>query len=196
MPIELIKPNTKVLPSYIDAIREAAFCNMALGSFADESPEEILQDPQRYINHILSMTPRVVIMLDGSQYSIYSHELFWLTDNDRFLGSVSLRYAGEEKVIEQFGGHIGIAIRPSLINRGYGVKAAALAWQLASEKFLERDITKIIVTCNPENAASRRLIEHNGGKLIEEREDAFGTGPSLIFEIDLTANRDAHRKSD
>ena len=185
MPIELVRPSKNILPSYLEALGEGAFCNMALGAFADESADEISKDPDEYIRRINDESPRKVAMPDGSEFVVAEHALLWLVDGERYLGSVSLRFSGDREVIEEFGGHIGVAIRPALLNRGYGVKAAALAWQLAGAYFLERGIKRILVTCNPTNSASRRLIEHNGGRLVKEKPDAFGTGPSLIFEIDL-----------
>ncbi|MBX9948498.1 MAG: GNAT family N-acetyltransferase [Candidatus Obscuribacterales bacterium] len=185
MPIELVRPSKSILPSYLEALREGDFCNMALGAFADESAEEIANDPDEYIRKISDESARKVVMPDGSEFTVAEHSLLWLVDGDRYLGSVSLRFSGDREVIEEFGGHIGLAIRPGLLNIGYGVKAASLAWKLAGAYFKERGINQIYVSCNPQNSASRRLIEHNGGRLIREIRDAFGTGASLIFVIDL-----------
>jgi len=185
MPLELIKPNQKVLPSYLEALNEGDFCNMALGAFADESVEEIEKAPEEYLRRVNDMSPRTVLMPDGSEFSVFAHELYWLVDGNRYLGSVSLRYAGDREIIEEFGGHVGIAIRPSLLNRGYGVRASTLALKLSTSLFKERGIRSIFVTCNPDNAPSKRLIEHSGGKLVKEKADAFGTGPSLIYAIEL-----------
>jgi predicted acetyltransferase len=185
MPVKLVRPCKAILPSYLEAIDEGSFCNMALGAFGDESAEEISKDPDEYIRRISDESPRKVAMPDGSEFTVAEHSLLWLVDGERYLGSVSLRFSGDKEVIEEFGGHIGVAIRPALLNKGYGVKAASLAWQLAGAYFKERGINSIYVSCNPTNTASRRLIEHNGGKLVKEKPDAFGTGPSLIFAIDL-----------
>ncbi len=187
MPIELVQPSKSILPSYLEALNEGTFCNMALGAFADESIEEISRAPDQYLKRINDPSPRVVELPDGSAYTISDHVLFWLVDGERYLGSVSLRFAGDREVIEEFGGHIGVAIRPELLNKGYGVRAATLAWQLAGAYFKERGTNPIYVSCNPTNTPSKRLIEHNGGKLVKEKIDAFGTGPSLIYAIDLRA---------
>ncbi len=195
MPIELVKPCKEFLPSYLEALSEGTHCNMALGAFADESVDEISRDPDEYLKRINDTSPRVVELPDGSSYTIADHALFWLVDGARYLGSVSLRFAGDKEVIEEFGGHIGVAIRPGLLNKGYGVKAATLAWQLAGAYFKERGINPIFVSCNPTNTASKRLIEHNGGKLVQEKSDAFGTGPSLVYVIDLCALEQQNKNS-
>jgi len=184
--IKLVKPCQEILPSYLEALTEGKYCNMALGAFADESADEISADADLYLNRINDSSPRTVQLPDGSEFTVVEHELYWLVDDERYLGSVSLRYSGDREVIEEFGGHIGVAIRPGLLNRGYGVRAAALAWKVAGEFFRNRGISKIFVTCNPDNSASKRLIEHNGGKLLKEVSDCFGTGPSLIYTIELS----------
>ena len=189
MSIELVKPCLSILPSYLEALAEGAYCNMALGAFADESVEEISSNPDDYLKRINDSSPRVVELPDGSEFTVFDHELYWLVDGNRYIGSVSLRYAGDRELIEEFGGNIGVAIRPGLLNKGFGVRAAALAWRLAATFFKERGINSIFVTCNPTNSASKRLIEHNGGKLAQEKNDAFGSGPSLIYVIDLDASK-------
>ncbi len=186
MAIRLVKPCREFIASYLEGLAEGTFCNMALGSFADESAEEISQNPDQYLSKINDESPRIVAMPDGKEFTVTEHALLWLVDDERYLGSVSLRFAGDREVIEEFGGHVGVAIRPRLLNKGYGVRAASLAWQLAGAFFLERGIKSIYVSCNPENSPSKRLIEHNGGKLAKELKDAFGTGPSLIYVIDLS----------
>lgn len=185
MAVQLVKPNKLVLPSYLEALDEGNFCNMALGAFADESPEAISNNPDEYIRRVNDTSPRVVQLPDGSEFTVTDHELYWLVDGERYLGSVSLRYSGDRELIEEFGGHVGIAIRPGLLNRGYGVRASSLALQLATVHFKARGIDSIFVTCSPDNSPSKRLIEHNGGKLAKEKSDAFGTGPSLIYVIEL-----------
>lgn len=183
--ISLVKPSQELLPSYIEAIEEGTFCNMALGGFGDDPAATIRSDGQGYLNTITDRAPRVVRTKGGAEYPVQDHELFWITDGRRFIGTVSLRYAGDPEIIDNFGGHLGLAIRPALLNKGYGVKAAQQAWALAEMLIKEKGLTKVLVSCSPTNTASRRLIEHNGGKLLRRDEDAHGTGPNLLFEIDL-----------
>jgi predicted acetyltransferase len=158
---------------------------MALGGFADASKEVILADPEDYLRKITDTSERAVQMPDGSKFAISDHELFWITDGSRFIGTVSFRYAGDKELIELIGGHVGMAIRPSLLNRGYGVKAAEAAWHIVRQKMQERGIRSLIATCSPSNRSSKRLIEHNGGQLIDQSENIHGFGPNLTFQINL-----------
>ena len=183
--ISLVKPSHKLLPSYIEAIEEGSFCNMALGCFADDSASTIRQDFDAYIRRITDPAPRAVKTKNGSEFSVTDHELLWITDGRRFIGTVSLRYSGDPEIIDDYGGHVGLAIRPSLLNKGFGVKAAQEAWKLAGKLVQDKGLTTIRVSCSPTNSASKRLIEHNGGKLIRRDEDVHGTGPNLLYEIAL-----------
>jgi predicted acetyltransferase len=185
MHITLVKPTADLLDSYVEAINEGNYCNMALGNFADESAEKIALDRDGYISRITSTNERSAQFPDGSSYKITAHELLWITDGARFLGTVSLRYEGDREVIDVIGGHVGMAIRPSLVNLGIGVKATQLAWTAIIPSFEARKISAIIATCAPHNRASRRLIEHNGGKLILQMEDCHGLGPHAVYRINV-----------
>jgi predicted acetyltransferase len=183
--ISLVKPCQKLLQSYTEAIEEGSFCNMALGGFADDPVATIRQDGDAYIRKINDPAPRAVKTQNGSEFSLTDHELLWITDGRRFIGTVSLRYAGDSEILDEYGGHVGLAIRPALLNRGFGVKAAQQAWKLAGKLVSEKGLARIRVSCSPANTASKRLIEHNGGKLIRRDEDVHGTGPNLLYEIVL-----------
>jgi predicted acetyltransferase len=185
MQITLVTPNIELLPSYIEAIGEGKYCNMALGGFADDSAETITAAPDDYIRRITGTSKRTVRLPDGSEFTIHDHELFWITDGTRFMGTVSIRYAGDKELIELVAGHVGMAIRPSLLNQGYGVKAAREAWVLIKQKMQDKGVRHIIATCSPSNRASKRLIEHNGGRLIHECEDIHGMGANLTYQIDV-----------
>lgn len=58
--------------------------------------------------------------------------MFWLIDNDEFIGRVSVRHELNEN-LKQVGGHIGYYIRPSQRNKGYGKKILALGLQEAKK---------------------------------------------------------------
>jgi len=89
----------------------------------------------------------------------------WLIDEGEFVGSVSIRHRLTEKLLQE-GGYIGYSIRPSKRKMGYGTKALELAIPVARQLGIE----KILVTCNDENLASRKIIEKNGGVLEDVRE--------------------------
>ncbi|WP_208919150.1 GNAT family N-acetyltransferase [Paenibacillus uliginis] len=59
------------------------------------------------------------------------------------------------------GGHIGFVIRPSERSKGYG----KLLLKELLDKAKEKQISEVLLTCDEDNAASRRIIESNGGRL-------------------------------
>ena len=96
--------------------------------------------------------------------------VFWLYDNDRIIGFSKMRHFLNEG-LRLKGGHIGYGIRKSMRGQGYGNKIL----ELTLEKINALGVTKVLITCNSTNVASRRVIEKNGGTLasIIENECAY-----------------------
>jgi len=88
---------------------------------------------------------------------------FWMVDEDGFAGRVSLRHELTDSLL-RVGGHIGYTVRPTKRRRGYATRALQLALAEASRLGLE----KVLITCDDDNLASRRVIEKNGG-ILENR---------------------------
>jgi len=85
---------------------------------------------------------------------------FWLIDNDEFIGRLSLRHELNEYLLK-IGGNIGYEIRPSKRKQGYGKEIL----RLGLEKAREFGLRRVLVTCDEDNIGSKKIIEHNGGKL-------------------------------
>lgn len=109
---------------------------------------------------------------------------FWLRDGDgtgrdggrggRVIGFSKLRHRLNE-LLRTRGGHIGYGIRTSLRGRGYGTEILRLTLDEARRHGLK----EVILTCDARNAVSRRVIEKNGGRLLDEIDER------LIFMIAL-----------
>lgn len=88
----------------------------------------------------------------------------FLVEEGRILGVANLRHRLTEN-LRRFGGHVGYSVRPSERNKGHatrlleGIKAYARA---------NLEIDRLLVTCDPANAASARVIEKCGGVLEDE----------------------------
>src|SRR5262249_5427458 len=63
------------------------------------------------------------------------------------------------------GGHIGYDVRPSARNNGYATSMLGDSLPIARRL----SIADVLVTCDVDNSASRRVIEKNGGQLEDER---------------------------
>ena len=88
---------------------------------------------------------------------------FFLVRGEVVVGTCSIRHR-LTPALEDFGGHIGYRIRPSVWNRGYGTRQLALALERARAMGIDR----VRITCDQDNAASARVIEKNGGVLESE----------------------------
>lgn len=86
---------------------------------------------------------------------------FLVRDGSLLLGSSRLRHTLTPS-LENEGGHIGYDIRPSQRGKGY----ATLLLNLVLEEARRLGLSGVLVTCDETNIASARVIEKNGGKLI------------------------------
>lgn len=85
---------------------------------------------------------------------------FWLTNmNDEILGVVRIRTSLNHEFVRKFAGHIGYDISPLSRRRGYGMTLL----KLALEKAAMINLGKVLITCDNDNVASKRIIENNGG---------------------------------
>ena len=91
--------------------------------------------------------------------SRYQDRVYWLVDDGHYLGQTSIRPELETRYLITYGGHVGYSIRPRRRRRGYGRRILELALHRCRELGLER----VLVTCDEDNLASRRIIEANGG---------------------------------
>jgi predicted acetyltransferase len=68
--------------------------------------------------------------------------------------------------LRDYGGHIGYDVRPSARRRGHATAMLrqALPW------CIELGIDPVLVTCDVDNVASRKVIE-NGGGMFEDQRD-------------------------
>jgi len=93
---------------------------------------------------------------------------YWLVrDDGAVLGSCRLRHRLNEG-LWQDGGHIGFDIRPSLRNRGHATRMLALVL----EKARGRGLDWVLLTVDPANRPSIRVIEKNGGERIGTAEES------------------------
>jgi predicted acetyltransferase len=90
----------------------------------------------------------------------------WWVDGDEYLGRLSIRHQLTDH-LREFGGHIGYVVRPSARRKGQATHMLAAALPLARDL----GIDPALLTCDADNAGSRRVIESNGGVLEDQRGD-------------------------
>lgn len=88
--------------------------------------------------------------------------LFWIWEGE-FCGSISLRFQPDtEELPPQVSGHVGYSVVPWKQGRGHATAALGLLRAVAGRQGLRR----LVILCNEDNHASRRVIERNDGELF------------------------------
>lgn len=89
---------------------------------------------------------------------------YWLVRNGReLIGEIRLRHR-LTPALEDFGGNIGYMIRPTERRKGYGT----LMLRMVLEKAREIGLARALVSCDPANVGSAKVIRNNGGVLASE----------------------------
>lgn len=78
--------------------------------------------------------------------------------DQKIVGTIQIRHCLNE-YLAKFGGHIGYSVAPSERHKGYATKM--LKGALLECKDL--GLTRVLITCAPDNDASRRTIKKCGG---------------------------------
>lgn len=90
---------------------------------------------------------------------------WWWTHHHTWLGRIALRHHLTDELRHR-GGHIGYDVRPTARRRGHAT--AMLAAVLPHARAL--GIRHALLTCDPTNTASRKVIEAHGGVLTDHDE--------------------------
>lgn len=170
--MKLVEPSFDFSDSFSDALKEFDD-NQIHGFWNARIP---LTDIDEYIQRALGYSKGINVPDNWVPSSTY-----WLIDNDIFVAHVNIRHQLNE-YLKNIGGHIGYAVRPSMQGKGYGSSILKLALPNAREI----GIKKALLTCDPENIASQKIIEKNGGIFHQEIE--VNGKPILQFLIDLSSS--------
>jgi len=95
---------------------------------------------------------------------IVHQTVLWFVDGIEWLGRLSIRHELTPALTE-IGGHIGYYVRPSARRRGYATQMLTQSLPIAAALGIE----PVLVTCDADNVASRRVIESAGAEFEDER---------------------------
>ena len=123
------------------------------------------------------------MLADGSTVPRLPGFVLWMWDGE-FCGAIGFRWQpGTTELPPYCPGHVGYSVVPWKRRRGY----ATCALRLLMPHARAEGLAHIDLTTDAHNIASRRVIEANGGTLIERfnKSTAYGGAESLRFRIVL-----------
>lgn len=149
--MKLIRPNEKYLDQYRNAIEENF-------KYRPNAPK-MFSNPDLIINSSFEMENGINLK---PGYVKATH--LWLIDGDKFIGEIGIRHELTPDLLK-YGGNIGYEIRWSECGKGYGTKILNMALEFCKS---ELKLNNVLITCDKNNIASRKVIENNGGVFQDE----------------------------
>jgi predicted acetyltransferase len=168
---QLVRPSIRYRDSVLAAVREF----QAEGGYRAYSLASLTNDFAAFVQRLLDDEVRSKLPPHLVPQTIY-----WLVEGNEFIGRASLRHELNDR-LRQIGGHIGYKIRPPRRRQGYGTAILGLVLPKARE----RGLTRVLITCDADNIASQRIIEHHGGVPEAPYEPTDGAVTVLRYWIDL-----------
>ncbi len=163
----LVWPARPHLPSYITAlVRGWLPDNLRDGPAVQAELARIAADADAFVTSLVDKdaTGAPITLPDGTTVPRLPGYRRWLWDGE-FCGTIGLRWQrGTEALPPYCLGHIGYSVVPWKQGRGYATRALREVLPEAKAEGLRF----VEITTDPDNVASRRLIEANGGVLVEE----------------------------
>jgi predicted acetyltransferase len=186
MPIqsmELVWPALQYLSGYVHALEQGWSPDNLRPQAASEELARIAQDPIRFLSEQVDREAKgpPIILPDGSTVPRLPGYAQWMWDGE-FCGAIGFRWQpGTTLLPPHCLGHIGYSVVPWKRRRGYATRALQLLLPQAKLEGLEY----VELTSNADNIASQRVIEANGGELIERfhKSTENGVRESLRFRI-------------
>ncbi|MDO5037335.1 MAG: GNAT family N-acetyltransferase [Tissierellia bacterium] len=144
--MKLIRPKEEYLPQYREAVHEDIKYRPHVAG--------IFSDPNKVIAYASNLEKGIDL-----PPGYVKATTFWLIDGEKFIGQIGIRHQLTPALL-QFGGHIGYEVRWSESGKGYGTKMLQMALPFCRS---DLGLDRVLITCDEDNLASRRVIEKNGG---------------------------------
>jgi predicted acetyltransferase len=184
-PMELVWPAAQYLSGYVHALQQGWSPDNLRPQAAAEELAEIAQDSARFISEQVDREAKgpPISLPDGRTVPRLPGYSRWMWDGE-FCGSISFRWQpGSTELPVYCLGHIGYSVVPWKRQRGYATRAL----QLLLPEARREGLAYVELTTDADNIASRRVIESNGGELIDRfrKPAGYGGAESLRYRIFL-----------
>jgi predicted acetyltransferase len=184
--IELLRPTTALLPSYVFALKTGwSPDNVRKEIAAREQLHAIEVNAEAFVDGLDDPTASggPIPLADGSTVARLPSIVRWIWDGD-VSGAIGFRWqVGTAELPPNVLGHIGFSVVPW--KRGNGYARQALSLMLGEAK--QQGLAYVELTVDLENIASQRVIAACNGVLIERfrKTAAYGFAESLRYRIAL-----------
>lgn len=183
--MQIVRPSRAHLKAYCEALETGWSPNNLRPEVAQEHLSAIERDPDAFLGQMEDRDAQAgpVKLPDGSLVERLPSIRRWIWDNG-FCGSIALRWRpGTNDLPATCLGHIGYAVVPW--RQGEGHASAALRAMFPEARNV--GLTRLTITTDPENLASRRVIEKSGGHFVRQnkRPAQMGGGEDMVFHIEL-----------
>jgi predicted acetyltransferase len=182
--MQLVWPARLYLASYAAALERGWSHDNIRGADASrEQLEQIAADPDTFVTSLVDREAKgpAITLKDGTKATRLPGYHKWMWDGE-FCGAIGARWQpGTEALPPYCLGHVGYSVVPWKRRRGYATAALhEILPDLAAE-----GLRYVEITTDPDNMPSRRVIEANGGVLIETftRPASLGGTPGLRYRI-------------
>ena len=180
----LLVPDLGHLPGYVAAMRRG-WSPSTTRDVRAEQMALIDADPAAFVARLVQPEGAGVTKLpDGTEVALIPGTTRWIWDGG-LCGAINVRHLrGTTDLPPHVSGHLGYSIVPWRRREGHATRALRLMLPVAAA----RGLPHVIVTCDTGNAASRKVIEANGGVFLHEADDDLVPGlRKLVFRIGLAA---------
>lgn len=155
---KIVKPALDYKDSYLEALKEF----QAEGRYAFLDYDDVRDNFEDFIEKVN----------DGKKnlhkpfpdwVEIVPETVLWFVKEDEFIGTLNIRHRLNWH-LEKWGGHINFVIRPSMREKGFGKKLL----QKGMPYVCHMGIEKALMTVDPANEESIKIVEHCGGVFEDE----------------------------
>jgi predicted acetyltransferase len=162
--MEFAEPDTRFHASYVAAFREFHEYDGPGGSPFVQHELNRIESPAAFEAFVAELRADPLPDTPRPGWKVPQTTLWWV-DGDEFIGRLGLRHS-LTPALRRAGGHIGYDVRPSRRREGHASRMLTAALPVARSLGL----SEVLLTCDEDNLASRKVIESNGG-VLEAKED-------------------------
>ena len=163
--LELVWPAAPYLSGYVHVLEQGWSPDNLRPQAAAEGLARIAEDPARFLAEQVDREGKgpLIVLPDGGRVPRLPGYSLWMWDGE-FCGAISMRWQpGTTDLPPYCLGHIGYSVVPWKRSRGCATRALRLLLPQARAEGLPF----VDLVTHSDNVASQRVIEANGGELIE-----------------------------